>query len=785
MHKLLILIRSSWREGQLLLRYSAIFSVLVTAGDGVYSQGVLTEDSVVGEIVDQSNDPIPFVTVRSGVWGIPTHTDERGMFELRADTDTLFVSSTFYQDTVVILAGAGARKVRITLLGSELALAEVSATRPERPGAFVLRRPQMEALPALGGEVDVLRSLQSLPGVGGTNEGSASVSIRGGDPSHSLVLLDGVPIFAPAVFFGYQGAINYEVVRDVTVFTAGLPARYGGRLSGVVDIHTRRGNTDSHRRQAAIGFPSVGVTLDGPGRDANASYLFTARASYLGGLSALSGGRFLQGDFFGRYDFGQKWLKTFTVYGNVSAIGTSSSEEDLSTDLSGYYNLVGTYRATKTWHGGDLTVSGGYTRYTTLLNTRLQEGPNERFAVQSQRSGINRLFARSTWSKRSIGNWGGILGVETAISAYPFRGVGKVDSAGVIRSELKISQSNLTAEILPFIELDYTITPSLIARVGLRAGALLSSTLGYEVIFEPRLNIEYVYKATTVLSMTYDRTRQTVHALDAPNAAGTFDRYLPPTKAYGSPVANQLGLSARWTPAARHLQSIGIGSFAREMRALVVPRFGDLGVSTDLESATAEVVVGHGVAYGAEGSIELNYGILAFRSAYTWTRSLRQYDRLNAGRPFAYQWQRPHRLNVLSRLAPTKSRWTFSANFVFETGYSYSYPDAYGTVFTPGIGPQRTLWYGKLNERRAPSHHRLDLAANYKKSMSSNRQIEWRFSLYNAYGRNNPSAIIIALVDDFTVDPVTNRLIYKDSSIDLSTRTIFRFIPGVQFRYTW
>lgn len=753
----------------------------------------LAQREVTGELLGPDGEPLPYVLIAGADLSSETYTNELGRFSihLAEGVDSLTVFSGLYGDTTLAVSSFDGPTASVGLSASSLPAVEVLVSRTSIPGAYYVRPEQIAAVPALLGEADVLRSLQALPGVDGGAEGSAGVSIRGADPSQTLVLVDEVPIYSPSTLFGYFGAVNYNLVRDVTVYRAGFPARYGGRTGGFVDVASRRGRRDAHRGEVSVGFPNVGVTLEGPA--GRGSYFATARGAYLGALFALGESRLLQGDAFARTQSKVgNWTTVASGYANVSQTGGRyrSGEES---DLAGYRNLVGTVYASRVVPRGTLRLQAYATNYE---NTAAAERKPRADAAGFETRRAAGLTSYSLASRYAGASGGVAYQAGGQLTAHRFysKGSTTVDEAGPGGRDERRERSRGTAlEAVAFAGAEVEVLPSATLSGGARVSHL-GSRSGGRTYVEPRAAVRFGAGPRAAVTLAFDRTIQSQHVIGAPlSAGGGFESFHPATRTYPAARARQYSLAYRrdFGKLTRRDGVEGatfeVAGFYSRSTGLVASRNYINEPYPDFERANPALLVGDGRAFGGELGAYVPLGRFATRIAYTYLTSERRFDDLNDGQNYPYDWERPHRVSVLATWNPRSwPEWLFTAQQTYQSGYPYSSPTAIVSHVPESGIPVPRFVYAGVNGARAPAHHRLDVSARWTPVRADGRSRHaWTFSLYNLYARANPTAVVVEIADrfEFIQPDDTPRLTGYEAAV--TTRSLFRAVPGVRYRYTW
>ena len=744
-----------------------------------------------GLVLDDAGQPAPYVLVSAGQTGTYTAEDGRFALETDAPADTLRFSSVLYADTSVA-AAAWANGTSLRLRGARLATAVVVARERQPPGSYALNREQLAAVPAIGGEVDVLRALQTLPSVAGGAEGTVAPVIRGSEPQASLILLDGAPIYSPSSFFGYQGAINYETVRAADVYADYTPVEFGGRSGGVVDVSTRVGNRERHRRKISLGVPNAGLAFEGPVTE-RVAYLAAARGSYLAGPLALGGTRFYQGDALAKANFvGEHWSHQGSYFRNVSSIGVNSTRDrgagtQLIDQVTGFGNelvsLRSTYRRGR--FGLDaLLVQSRYLTTNDFAERAEVDGEDTRLIQDTEvAGGVTERALRGTGSYETRR---ARLRLGAEVKRHRFRTDFRstlIDDALDEDTVTGGSRGALTTAS-PYADVRLRLTDALDLDLGARATLFFGADgRRFGEVLEPRAAFGYRVTPRTRATVAVNRGTQYVHAFGSATTAGSFETFAAPTPAYPPARTDQVSASLETALLGERL-SLRASVYLKRMRGLVQGLNSARAVfDNELDASDANLLRGEGEASGLELSLGYATPTLGLRVGYAYARSFRRFAGLNAGRAFPFRWDRPHRLSALLSYAPAKSRWRYSAQFLFESGYAFTAPrgTTFRTVGRDALAAETPIvLVDALHNRRARTLQRLDLGAEWTTTRLNGNVLSWRFSLTNALFRRNPSATFVEAVGFFDVGSGG-----EVQELTIRERSLFRLLPGVQYSFTW
>ena len=697
-------------------------------------------------------------------------------------SDTLWLNLT--QDTLLAWA-----------LQPSLALDSVRITarrvNDDRMGAIRLNVEQLKELPALGGEPDVIKAVQLLPGVKFGNEGTSGLFVRGGTPDQNLILLDGVPIYNASHLFGFTSIFHPYGLKQVELYKGGFPARYGGRLSSVLDIQSREGSRESFQGQARLGIVSSNLMVEGPLAGGKASYLVSARRSLyeLFTLPIQWWQRSLPDGNYAHYHFGDinarlsyrpnqhdEW--TFATYQGQDRLSLVDFIE-VDTLLSKQQNGVrwGNRIAALGWNhlwGPRLfsQFTGYYNRY--------------RLGVSASSEETLRLSGTNDWTEQAevryrsgIEDWGAKW--DFAFSPNPKHQVkfgaqgvfhrflpGAVETAFQVNGVPDSSLTRPAVEPLPalegrlYLEDNFQFSPAWQFNAGLHASAFRVEERTYALL-EPRLLLQWRPAENLTVSAAYSRMQQYLHLLSNSGLGLPIDLWVPPTQNIPPQQAWQSSLGLAWQVTKGFY--LTLDGYYKEMNGLIDYREGSSFLLEGNEWTEQVEIEGEGRSYGVELLLRKDLGRWRGWLGYTWAKTDRQFDAINQGRRYPFRYDRRHEVSLVLRYALT-DRWELNFNWVYATGNAFTMPQA---VFASNLYPEQTGFirfrsrnsfvelfdptryvgrtgrrqeveifdYGDRNSSRMPDYHRLDLGLSWRKPNPKGERI-WRFSLYNAYNRVNP-----------------------------------------------
>ena len=649
---------------------------------------------------------------------------------------------------------------------------------------------RIKSLPALLGEVDVLKALQLLPGVQSGTEGTSGLYVRGGGPDQNLLLLDGAPVYNASHLFGFFSTFNADALKSVDLVKGGFPARYGGRLSSVIDLRMKEGNMKEIVGEGSVGLVASRLTLEGPIEKDRASFLVSARRTYIDVLAR----PFMPPDEKAGYYFYDLNAKANAILSPTDRVYASLyagqdrfsfvSEYDDSRDEGGldWGNVTATLR----WNR---RLSPRLFANTALLFSRYRfdvfardenfdTGYQDAAAYSARyRSGIRDLGARVDLDfvpgpAHYVRFGGGATRHRYSPGAVQSR-ASETGGPDLERS-LAASPEIDATEAFVYVEDDLRLSRALTLNLGLHGSGF---AVGRErfVSLQPRLAARLRVGDATAVRASYASMEQYIHLLTNSGVGLPTDLWLPATDRVAPQSAHQvaLGVTRTFGPSVE----VSVEGYAKTMRGLIEYRDGASFLNTAFDDWETQVVSGDGRAYGVELFVQKKTGRTTGWVGYTLAWSDRQFDALNRGARYPYRYDRRHDIAVVLGHKLT-DRIEFAANWVYGTGPAVTLPLGRAPSFNDDPAFRTGFFYadpvsdyGERGGYRYPAYHRLDVALNFHRKTKWGEGI-FTLGAYNAYNRKNPFFISL----DETYDGEVVRPVFKQVSV-------FPVIPAISYQF--
>ncbi|MFA7274740.1 MAG: carboxypeptidase-like regulatory domain-containing protein [Crocinitomicaceae bacterium] len=755
-----------------------------------YSQTKFTlsgtiKDSTTGEsIIGASIRP-------AEISGIGAISNEYGFYSLTlpAGKYNMVVSYPTYSrySRTVNLTANVSLNVQLASQVQEISTVEVSTkkkdenVRQAQMGVEKIDMNEINKIPVIFGEKDIVKTLQLLPGVKSAGDGNSGFYVRGGAADQNLILLDEAPVYNASHLLGFFSTFNSDVIKTATLYKGTQPAQYGGRLASVLDIKMNEGNSKRFGAQGGIGLIASRLTLEGPIVKDKGSFLIAGRRTYADLFLKLTpeskGLRDTKLFFYDlntkiNYRFGQKdqvflsgyfgrdvlGLKDFGIsWGN--ATGTARWNHIINSKVfSNTSVIVSNYQYDIKINGEDFNLNIGSTLQDYNLKQEFQFFPN----------------ARNKWTFGLNAIHHGVVPGEVTGS----------EGSGVNNTKLP---SKLGVESAVFISNEWSASEKINVLYGIRgkgftilgngANSYTFNTAGNidqttvyaknEVVktyinVEPRLFVSYIYSRTASIKGGYSRNVQNLHLISNTVSTSPTDLWLPTTVNVRPEIADQFTIG--WYKNFKeNTYEFSSEVYYKSMQNQIDYRNG---ANTQAnEFIEGELLYGIGRAYGIELLLKKKTGKFTGWIGYTLSRTQKKIDQINNGDWYLARQDRLHDISVVG-IYDFNAKWTASSTFVYSTGNAITFPT--GKYSLDG---ETIFVYSNRNADRMPAYHRMDLALTYNVKKRKRWESSWSLSIYNVYAHRNPYLISFR---ESKSDP---------NKTEVVQTTLFRMVPTVTYNF--
>lgn len=695
-------------------------------------------------------------------------------------TDTLIkVYLPFHASTDTVLIEAAQR------LAPELGKLQISTTT-------------IEKLPILLGEKDVLKSLQILPGIKMGAEGSAGLHVRGGSPDQNLILLDDVPLYYVNHLAGLFSLFDPGALSQATVYKGIFPAAYHGRTASIIDLRMKEGNKRKHKHYLSLGLMSLKARTEGPIKPDTASYLFSGRLSNILPVTLASNLLNKDGfattyyfyDLYGKvnYQLNSKDKLQLSLYAGEDKLKFGEKTPGFKGQLiQKWGNQLAALRWSRIWGSSlfsNLTIATTRFFYDTKGQSAVLEAQevveqNELFLS----TGISDLIAKMDieWaaSPRHFFKMGIKYIPHTFRPAYLKLHEQDVESGTENHVQLGNKQLKTTS-LSVYAEDEIKLFHAWILRMGAAISTYQSGEKKY-LYPEPRLSLHWAPGESLRLQLAYAYMVQYLHLLSNSRLGLPTDVWVPATAKVPPQYAHQWSAGASWQfPASL---SLNIEAYYKTLGGLNTYLEGSNLLTATDEWENALALQGKGEAYGLEILLEKNSGATTGWFGYTFAVSTRQFDQINNGKPFPYNYDRRHEVSLLllhrfHQNLSLSALWTLSSGrpFTFATSVydlrSYD-PTTWRGVSEPDESRPHFFqaeYYTARNNIRLPTYHRLDLSLQFYRQRAFGERT-FTVGVYNIYSRKNPYMYFY------------RRELQGDDG--LKQVSLFPFLPYINFAWTF
>ncbi|WP_421807021.1 TonB-dependent receptor [Flagellimonas sp.] len=779
----------------------------------IHAQERYTLSGTISEA--SSNETLIGVTVAISELRTGTTTNEYGFYSITLPEGEyqVIVSYLGFQEVVRAINLNQNQKLDFKLEEKAEELAEVVVT--DDVEKLDIRKPQMSVtslssntikqVPVVLGEADVIKSLVLLPGITNAGEASSGFNVRGGAVDQNLILLDEAIIFNSSHLFGFFSVFNPDAIKDVKLFKGGIPARYGGRVSSVLEIFQKEGNSKEFKVNGGIGAVASRLLVEGPIQKDRTAFLIGGRASYAHLFLPL-------------FDVNSK-----AYFYDLNTKINHKINENNSVFLSGYFgrdlfnvserfvNIYGNAVGNLRWNH---LFSDKLFSNLSLIYSDYYYGLELDFVGFEWNSGIQNFNVKYDLKHYLNDKFQLNYGLNSIYYVFnPGKIVPNSPDSGIVEEQLTKKYANENAV---YVDLEHQITENLSMQYGLRASQFnrfgqdeffvyqnnnpvefdpftltyreakpidtispgRSGTLKSFFNLEPRISMSYTFKENNSIKASYTRLAQYLHLLSNTSSPTPLDVWTPSGPFVEPQLLDQYAMG--------YFRNIKNGAYTLETEVFykdIQNRIDYIdGANLIANNAIEQVILnGQARAYGLELLLRKNEGQFKGWLAYTLSRSEQRtpgrtlnFDSgrsnletgINFGDWYSTPFDKTHDLSLYGSFE-LNDKWSFNANFVYQTGQPTNYP--IGQFEFEGVS---VPYYGLRNKERLPDYHRLDISAilTPRKNKGRKFQSEWVFSIYNAYNRMNAASI--------------NFRENEDTGRNEAVRTsIFGIVPSVTYNF--
>ena len=795
------------------MKFKIVFFLLQLFIVSAFAQNITisgyVQDAATGEKLIGAN-------VYNLQYKIGTTTNAYGFYSLQLpenDSLQLFFSYVGYQIRKVDVSNQGAVTINIKLVVGKLLEEVVIKGQVEKPiedrnemSIVSIPIKQIKMLPALSGEVDIMKVMQLMPGVQSGSEGSSGLYVRGGSPDQNLMLLDDVPLYNVNHIGGFVSIFNTDAIKSVKLIKGGFPARYGSRLSSVMDVRMKDGNNKEFHGQGLIGIIASKIAVEGPIKKDTASYMISVRRFLWDLLTrpiskiATDGGAALGYNFYDinakfNYQLKEKDHLYLSFYAGddklLAKIKNSDYGENqkLKSTLR-WGNLLGALRWNHLFNPklfSNATLSYTRYRYATRFSYSQTGGNVNNESENTFVSGVSDLTAKIDLEYYASSTY--LLRMGLGSIYHRFRpGTTHLeqiqDGEEIINSTLE--ENNLAAwEQFIFAENEIKFG-KFNSVIGLRATNYYVNDKAFYAL-EPRVLLNYKLLRNLSIKASYAEMQQYVHFLTSSGVGLPTDLWMPATAETPPEKSKQFAAGIAQS-ISKGKYELSIEAYRKKMNNLITYKAGENHLSTSKGWEEKVEKNGKGISEGVELLVQKKEGKTTGWVGYTLSKTTRQFENINDGAVYDFRYDRRHDISIVVT-HQLKENIDASATWVFGTGNAITLPIGryYLEEDEKDLHPFPSLayadeaeLYSKRNAFRMRSYHRLDVGFNFHKKKKWGERI-WSVSIYNLYNRQNPYFYYFDTPHEAYTQ--SNPIPTKKPQQKLFQQSLFPIIPSVAYRF--
>ena len=738
-----------------------------------------------------------------------TVTNDYGFFSLSLAPDSIRLSVSFVGYGTYLNDFVLNRDMNINVsLNPIITLSEVEISAKRQDD--IVQSPQMsqieipikqiQTLPVIFGEADVMKTLQLMPGVQSGNEGTSGLYVRGGGPDQNLILLDGVPVYNASHLFGFFSVFNPDAISNVRLITGGFPARYGGRLSSVLDIRMKEGNLRKFQGEGSIGNIASKFTLEGPIIKDKTSFIISGRRTYIDLLAAPivsainsaagNDSKFRAGYYF--YDLNAKINHKFSdkdrlflsLYMGRDKAYSKSKNSYIYNDTVNHQNmnfelLWGNITGALRWNhvfsnklfANTTLIYSNYIFDTSNEYEYLRHNKIESQFLFKYLSGIENTGVKIDFDYNPVPRHSIKYGVNYLYHTFKPGVTSYKAQDGASQISQSIGNKKIYAnEFYLYAEDTWDISGLLRANIGAHYSGFYVREKYYDS-FQPRVSMRALLNEKISLKTAYSQMNQYIHLLTNSNIGLPTDLWLPSTDGIKPQNSHQVAIGLAYNIDKSY--DLTVEGFYKTMNNLIEYKEGASFFQLS-ENWESKIEVGRGYSYGAEVLLKKQMGQLTGWIGYTLSWSWREFDNINFGEPFPYKYDRRHDISIVA-MYKLNDNVDFGMTWVYGTGnavtlavarYLAEHEVHYDSELYNSFYGNIEHYKGR-NGYRMPAYHRLDLSANFHKQKEWGMRT-WSIGVYNAYNRQNPFFLYFG---------------YSNNSRVLKQVSLFPIIPSVRYSF--
>ncbi len=747
--------------------------------------------TISGTITDQqTGETLIGATIRLlGNSGIGVLSNGYGFYSITAPNShyKMVVSFSGYKsDTLEIsLAKDITHQFGLEPAGAELNEVVVVARRNDNitrtlPGVQKISIEEIKNVPVIFGEQDILKTIQLLPGIKSGGDGSTGFFVRGGGADQNLILLDEATVYNSSHLLGFFSTFNSDAIKDVTVYKGDMPAQYGGRLSSLLDVKMNDGNNKNYRVSGGIGLIASRLNVEGPIVKNKGSFMISARRTYADLFLKLSKDSTINRSILYFYDINAKANYQLNERNKVFLSAYFGS------DKLGFSNQFGIKwgNATTTLRWNHIFTSKLFSNTSFIYsdynyNISINQTTNNLSIVskikdltlkedlQYYAGNHNKINFGFNLTKHTFTPGEFLTSETSSYNSLILQDKYALDGAAYVSNEweatdriklnmgLRLSTFNV---IGPGDFYSYNSEGETKDTTTYPSGKIVKSYLN----LQPRFAATYQLNKVSSAKISYSRNVQNLHLLSNSTGSNPTDLWIPSSNNVKPEIADQVSVGY-YRNINNNKYEFSAELYYKLLQNQIDYKNGAVLVAN--ETVESQLVYGKGRAYGLELYAKKKYGSLTGWISYTLSRTERHIEGVNNNLWYPATQDQTHSLSIVA-IYKLGKKWTLASDFVFNTGNAVTWPSG-----KYNIDGNTAFYYTERNSYRMPAYHRMDVSATLQGKKTEKFESSWTFSVYNAYGRQNPYFI------QFQNDPGDPQ---KTQAIQYS---LFRWVPSVTYNF--
>jgi hypothetical protein len=804
--------------------------LLLLPGAYLYSQNF----TVSGTITDaETGEFLIGASVYETVSYTGTSTNSYGFYSMKVSTAPLIISFSYigYKEQSIELKRATDTVINIALdpvvdIGEVTVTGNAARDRVMSTQMSRIEIPlaKVKSLPVLMGETDLIKTIQLLPGVQSGMEGTSGLYVRGGGPDQNLILLDGVPVYNVNHLFGFFSVFNSDAIQNVSLIKGGFPARYGGRLSSVLDIRMKEGNMNKFHGEGAVGIISSKLTLEGPLAKGKTSFLISGRRTYADLLSMPF--QIAQNKRYDREDYKERTLGGYYFYDLNAKVNHKFSDKSrvyfsiysgkdkfyIKNSQKGYLDQAKTnyvddsFKNSINWGNLTSVLRWNYILDKDIFSNISLTVSDYSFEVLSEEKSLYEFDGNEEYWENSISYRSGIrdygvrwdvdfnrisnhyikLGMGNTYHVYrPGITVAFSQDENTTPVDTTFGNKNLYSnETYFYAEDDFSLGSRLKFNLGLHLSNFNTSGKNYSSV-EPRLSLRYKLSDRSSLKASYTKMSQYIHLLTNNTIGLPTDLWVPATETVEPQRAWQVATG--YSTLLSEGYELSVETYYKSMTGLIEYKEGAsfFNIMTDWYD---KIESGNGESYGLEIFFEKTMGKTTGWIGYTLSKSTRQFENISQGRVYPYKYDQRHDISIVVN-HKINEKIDLGATWIFGSGTAISMA---GNKYIPlteieeMLYPVYSMYYGKdyysyvenneiRNSSRMPPYHRLDIGINFRKEKKWGSRV-FSTGAYNVYSRQNAFYLFL----DSEWDYLTG-----ESTTVIKQISLFPIIPYIRYSFSF